>query len=89
MGELVVVFKIMPESVESDLAAIETAVRANTPEGAKIQNVELAPVAFGLKSVNVTILMEDETGAGPDALEEAYGAIPDVASVRITDMGRV
>lgn len=89
--DLIVVFKIMPEDAEVDTqklgqAALDTVKRIQ-PD-AKVQNVEFKPVAFGLKSVNVTILMNDGAG-GPDAIEEAFNSLPGVGSASVAEMGRI
>ena len=89
--DLIVVFKIMPEDADVDTqklgeSALAT-VKKVAPE-AKVQNIELKPVAFGLKSVNVTILMSDGAG-GPDAVEEALNSLEGVGSASVAEMGRI
>ena len=89
--DLIVVFKIMPADAEIDTqklgeAALAT-VKSIQPD-AKVQNVEFKPVAFGLKSVEVTVLMSDGAG-GPDALEEAFNGLPGVGSASVAEMGRI
>lgn len=89
--DLIVVFKIMPDGAEVDVqklgeTALET-VRTVQP-AAKVQNVEFKPVAFGLKAVEVTVLMSDAAG-GPDALEEAFGQMENVGSATVSEMGRI
>ena len=89
--DLIVVFKIMPEGAEVDVQklgemALET-VRSVQP-AAKVQNVEFKPVAFGLKAVEVTVLMSDAAG-GPDALEEAFTQMENVGSATVSEMGRI
>ncbi|MHB8606370.1 MAG: elongation factor 1-beta [Thermoplasmatota archaeon] len=87
MGGLVVVFKLMPEGVETDLEAVKNAVRKVIPASAKLQGFQVKPIAFGLKSLEVTLTMEDAEG-GPDAVEEAFGAIEGVQSAQVAEMGR-
>ncbi|SRR5581483_922332 len=89
--DLIVEFKLMPEGAEVDVkhlgqTALDT-VKKVAPD-AKVQNVEFKPVAFGLKSVNVTILMSDAAG-GPDALEEAFNGLDGVGSASVVEMGRI
>lgn len=89
--DLLVVFKIMPDGAEVDTqklgeAALAT-VKKVAPES-KVQNVELKPIAFGLKSVEVTILMSDQAG-GPDAIEEAFNNLEGVGSANVAQMGRI
>lgn len=90
MAQLVVEFKVMPDGAEADLEAIKAEVEKVTPDSAKLQGMELKPVAFGLKAIHVTVTMVDEEDApGPDEVEEAYGAIDGVASVQIINLGRL
>jgi elongation factor 1-beta len=89
--DLIVVFKLMPDGAEVDVkhlgeSALAT-VKKVAPE-AKVQNIEFKPVAFGLKSVNVTVLMSDGAG-GPDALEEAFSGLEGVGSASVDQMGRI
>lgn len=89
--DLLVVFKIMPEGADVDTQTLGEraldAVKKVQPE-AKVQNVEFKPIAFGLKSVEVTVLMTDQAG-GPDALEEAFLGLEGVGSASVAQMGRI
>lgn len=89
--DLIVVFKIMPDDAEIDTQKLGEAALATVqkvqPE-AKVQNIAFKPVAFGLKSVEVTVLMSDGAG-GPDALEEAFNALEGVGSASVAEMGRI
>ena len=84
---LVVVFKIMPESPETDLEAMKNEVRKLVVAPAELQGFQVEPVAFGLKALKVTVVMQDVEG-GPDQLEEAFSQIENVNSVQVVDMGR-
>lgn len=89
--DLIVVFKLMPEGAEIDVQdlgqkALDT-VKKVAP-AAKVQNIEFKPIAFGLKSVNVTVLMSDGEG-GPDSLEEAFNGLEGVGSASVAEMGRI
>ena len=89
--DLIVVFKLMPEGAEIDVKDLGQraldAVKKVQPD-AKVQNVEFKPIAFGLRSVEVTVLMNDGAG-GPDALEEAFNGIEGVGSASVAEMGRI
>lgn len=89
--DLIVVFKLMPEGAEVDVqslgqSALETVKKVQP--SAKVQNIDFKPIAFGLKSVEVTVLMSDAEG-GPDALEEAFGGLEGVGSASVSEMGRI
>ncbi|HEX2021759.1 MAG TPA: elongation factor 1-beta [Candidatus Thermoplasmatota archaeon] len=89
--DLIVEFKLMPDGAEVDTQklgeAALAAVKKVAPD-AKVQNIAFKPVAFGLKSVNVTVLMSDAAG-GPDALEEAFSGLDGVGSASVVEMGRI
>lgn len=89
--DLIVVFKIMPDDEDVDTKKLGEEALATVKRiqpDAKVQNIEFKPVAFGLKSVNVTILMSDAAG-GPDALEEAFNGLSGVGSASVAEMGRI
>jgi elongation factor 1-beta len=89
--DLIVEFKIMPDGAEIDVQKLGEAALATVKKvapDAKVQNIQFKPVAFGLKSVNVTVLMSDAAG-GPDALEEAFNGLDGVGSASVAEMGRI
>ncbi len=89
MGELIAVFKIMPESVESDLDALQEQAKDVIPEGVTWESAEVKPVAFGLKAIHVTLRMEDTEEISVDGLEDSFAKIQGVESVSCEDVGRL
>lgn len=90
MGKLVAVFRLMPEGVEVDLEKMKEGVKRVTPKGVDLQGWQVKPVAFGLKALDVTIVMNDESeDVSTDTIEEAYNGIEGVGSVQCTDVGRI
>ncbi|MHB8584661.1 MAG: elongation factor 1-beta [Thermoplasmatota archaeon] len=89
MGNLVVVFRVMPEGPETDLEMLKAEIKKTTPVGAVLQGFQVKPIAFGLKALEVTVVMDDREGAlSSDTVEEAYAGINGVGSVQVTDLGR-
>jgi len=89
--DLIVVFKIMPDGAEVDIEALGKSVLETTQKvapSAKVQNIEFKPIAFGLKSVEATVLMSDGEG-GPDPLEEAFNELEGVGSATVAQLGRI
>lgn len=84
---LVVVFKLMPEGVETDLEAVKNEVRKLIKAPAELQGFQVEPIAFGLKALKVTVVMDDAEG-GPDMLEEELGRIDGVGGCSVADLGR-
>ncbi|MFH1401312.1 MAG: elongation factor 1-beta [Nanoarchaeota archaeon] len=89
MAKVVVTFRIMPESPDIDLAAIKTAASAMIDEavGAGDRKDEIIPIAYGLKSLNLTFVMDESKGS-PDPLADRICGIDGVNSCEVTDVRR-
>jgi elongation factor 1-beta len=89
MAKVVVTLTIMPASPESDLAVIEQKAKEAIVSfaGEGDCKVELKPVAFGLKSVNITFVMDEDKGS-TEALEEEIAKVENVNSVEVSDVRR-
>jgi len=82
-------FKIMPESVDTDLEQLKTKLKEATEsfESGVFNNAEEKPIAFGLKALIVTIaLSEDEES---ESVEKAFAEIEGISSVELIDYRRV
>jgi elongation factor 1-beta len=88
MGKVAAKIKVMPESPDVDLDALQERLEGELPEGARIQGFERQDVAFGLVGLYPTVLIPDE-GGGTDAVEEAFAAVEGVESVAVENVGRV
>lgn len=90
MAKCVVTIKIMPESPEVDLGGIqsiaETKIDEFTGESAE-KRIDIQPVAFGLKALNLTFVMDESLG-GTEPLEQELAAIDGVNSVDVVDVRR-
>ena len=88
MARVYVTIKIMPEDVEQDLNNISNEAKKKvTDYGGSVMEVKEEPVAFGVKSVNVTFTVDESKGT-TDALEEQIAKIKGVMSVNVTDVRR-
>jgi elongation factor 1-beta len=88
MADVIITLKIMPESPETDLSALENKV-TNIIEkhNGKVGKVEIEPIAFGLKAINITYIV-DESFGGTDPVEEDCALIEDCASAEVTAVTR-
>ena len=55
---------------------------------AKVGRINIKDVAFGLKGLDVTVLVPDDAG-GLDPLVETISKVKNVDSAEVTDVGRV
>jgi len=90
MGEVVGLIRVMPGEVLEDdkLQKIIEDIKALIKPPAKVGNIEIKPVAFGLKGLNVTIVVPDDAG-GLDPIAEDISKIENVDSAEVTDVGRM
>ncbi|MFB6141945.1 MAG: elongation factor 1-beta [Halorientalis sp.] len=88
MGKVAAKIKVMPESPDIDLDALQERLEQSLPEGAKINGFERDDVAFGLVALFPTVVVPDDAG-GTDAVEEAFADVDGVESVSVDSVGRV
>ncbi len=86
MGKVAVLFRLMPHGVESDLAVMQRALAGAIPAGVTIRGSQIRDVAFGLKSLLVSVVMDD-TGGVLESTEHALAKLPDVESVEVMEEG--
>ncbi len=89
MASVIVTLRIMPKGPDVDLASLEQKakeqIRAFT--GKDEFKVEVIPIAFGLKAVNITFLTPEEKGS-TESLEKQIAGIEGVNSAEVTDVRR-
>jgi len=88
MGKVAAKIKIMPQSPEVDLDALQERLEGALPEGAKIKGFERDDVAFGLVALFPTVIVPDDAG-GTEAVEEAFTGVEGVESVDVDTVGRL
>ena len=88
MAQAIVTLKIMPESPDIDLKEIEIAATQEIKVfGGEVGKVEIEPIAFGLKALNLIFVMDEAKGS-TESLENIIAKIPGVQSVDVTDVRR-
>ena len=90
MGEVIALMRVMPGEVIDDdklqkmIDDIKNVVKLPVTLG----KIEVKNIAFGLKGLNVTVMVPDNAG-GLDPVIEIISKIENVDSVEVTDVGRV
>jgi len=89
MGEVIGLIRVMPNEVleENQLEIMIKDIKALIKPPAKVGNIEIKPIAFGLKGLNVTVLVPDGAG-GLDPIAEKITKVKNVDSAEVTDVGR-
>ena len=89
MGEVIALVRVMPGEVVSDevLQKMIEDIKNVVKPPAKVGNIEIKNVAFGLKGLNVTLIVPDSEG-GVDPIVEEISKVENVDSAEVTDVGR-
>lgn len=90
MGEVIALIRMMPDGVLSDaeMNEIEADVRKTVQAPIRLGRVEVKNIAFGLKGLDVTVVVPDSVG-GLDPLVEKLQKIKKVENVEVVDVGRI
>ena len=86
MGKVAVLFRLMPRGVDSDLRAVQHALTGAVPAGVTIRGSQIRDIAFGLKSLLVSVVMDD-TGGVLESTEHALAKLPEIESVEVMEEG--
>jgi len=90
MGEVIGLIRVMPGEVINDeeIEKMIADIKALIKPPAKVGRIEVKNIAFGLKGLDVTILVPDDQG-GLDPIAEEITKVENVESAEVTDVGRV
>jgi len=88
MGKVAVTYKLMPENPEVSIERVRDAIPGVVPEGITINTIQTKPLAFGLRVVEVTFLMDDKEGL-VDRLEEALHSIGGIQNVDVVSVSLI
>jgi elongation factor 1-beta len=88
MGEVAVQLKIMPSGPDVDLKDLSNRITSQITDYGRMYSCEVQPVAFGLKALIVTVIVEDKEG-GTEAVETSISGIDEVESVQVVAVTRM
>ncbi len=90
MGDVVGLIQIMPTEVldDSKLNQLMDDIKAIVKPPAKIGNIQIKNVAFGLRGINLTVVIPDKAGQGGfDPIAEEISKMDLIESAEVTDVG--
>jgi elongation factor 1-beta len=86
MGQVAVLFRLMPQGVDTDLRQMAEIARSVLPKNVAIRGMQVKDVAYGLRSLLLSVVMPDAGGL-LDSTEQALAKIPHVESVEVMEEG--
>jgi len=89
MANVVVTLRIMPQSPDVDLQALEKSAKEEIIKfcSSKEFKTEIHPIAFGLKALIILFVMDESKGS-TEELEKTVSQIEGVESVEVPDVRR-
>ncbi len=89
MANVILTLKIMPESPSVDLASLQDSINKeiNAFTGETETKAETEDVAFGIKALKITFVMDENKGS-TEALENKIKEMNEVSSVDVVDVRR-
>ncbi len=88
MGEVAIQVKVMPDTPEVDLKKLSARIESVVSRNGRMYACEVQPIAFGLKALLITFIVEDKEG-GSEAIEEAIASLDEVESVQVVAVTRM
>ena len=86
MGLVAITYKIMGADGDTDIEAVADRVRELADDVFDIQAVQLKPLAFGLRFIQLHVVMDDGEGL-VDTFEAKVKAVGDVGEVEVLEIG--
>jgi translation elongation factor aEF-1 beta len=88
MGMVALTYKVMPSPDVDDISPedVATQIRALADDVYDVQLVETKPLAFGLKFIQVHVVMNDGSGLS-DVFEDSMKGIHGTGEIEVLSMG--
>ena len=90
MGDVVGLIQIMPTEVLEDdqINKLMEEIKAVVKPPAKVGSIQIKNVAFGLRGINLTVVIPDKAGQGGiDPIAEEISKMELVETAEVTDVG--
>ncbi len=85
MGDAGIAIKVMPKSPEVNLEEVVNKIK----EKYNVQDSKIEPLAFGLNTLKILIIIPDKEGADTDPIEKFIKEIDGVESVEIENVSLI
>ncbi|MEM0155541.1 MAG: elongation factor 1-beta [Thermoplasmataceae archaeon] len=85
MGDVCVVFKVLPEDSELKIELLESRIVERIKGICEVNKVGVEDIGFGIKALKVQVVVPDEEGK-IDRVEQAISAVPGVGQVDSEDV---
>jgi translation elongation factor aEF-1 beta len=88
MGQVAIVHSLTSEDPAYNYDKLAKELQSLVPAGIKVARADIEPLAFGLKTLKVTCIMQD-AGGFQDQLEEIFRSIEGISNVETLEAGLI
>ena len=88
MANVLVVVKILPESVDISLEGLQNGISDKLPPKVSIKKAEIEDIGFGIRALRLSLVLPDEAG-GTDLIEETIRGVEGVGDVQVEFCSRL
>lgn len=90
MGKVVALIRVMPSDIldDSQMEELKRKVKEKIREPARLTRIDIRDIAFGLRALDVTVVVPDAEG-GVDPIAEDISTIDGIESAEVVDVGRI
>ncbi len=90
MGEVIALIRVMPAEILNDeqMDELKKKIEGKIKDPAKLARIDVKDIAFGLRALDVTVVVPDAEG-GVDPIAEELAKMDGVESAEVVDVGRI